>query len=188
MKHFSIDPGKDTLTINQKIKNSTEQRMYEVRDWPGNSVIQSSVYMDLFVALLSQVKMREVTDGSIFCDIKKFSKGFHINQGAGWSSSKFTAFLRERPDPISVASADVKIYSGHSLKRGYVQLYRSLNVCNERIMKLFKIKFTTSTATIRQLLMILHHRIYPDLHRCRTICYKQNNLKRVQYIRRTFKT
>lgn len=53
MEHFLIDSGKIRLCMNQKIKNSTEQRMYEVNDWPGPTVPRRSMYMNPFAAILS---------------------------------------------------------------------------------------------------------------------------------------
>lgn len=50
-QHISIDDGSVILTITVSIKNSTEQRNYHLREWPGNSALRHSVFMDPFVAL-----------------------------------------------------------------------------------------------------------------------------------------
>lgn len=43
-------------------------------------------------------------------------------------------------EAIGAASADVKIYFEHSIKRGYAQLYRSLNVRDEEIMEIIQVE------------------------------------------------
>lgn len=140
MEHLTIDSGQITFTIVQSIKNSTEQRNYEVRDLPGNSSLRSSVYMDPFVAVISWLTERGSSSGAVFCDIKETNNGIIINPQIPWSSSKFTAFFRSRLQEIGASSGDLQIYSGNSIKRGCVQLYRSLNVKDEQIMEIIQMK------------------------------------------------
>lgn len=79
--------------------------------------------------------MRGVTDGPIFCDIKKSQTEISSNQSAVWISSKFTAFLA-----IGVLSADVNMNSGHSIKQRCVHPYRSLNASEEKIMEIIQMR------------------------------------------------
>ncbi len=63
-----------------------------------------------------------------------------LNTGKELSSSKFSKLLRNRLEIIGIGKEDVLMYSGHSIKRGAVQLYRSLNLRDEQIMEIVQMK------------------------------------------------
>ncbi len=53
VEHISTDGLDTSLTIRTTIKNSTEERIYTLREWPGNTELRKSPYMDPFIALYS---------------------------------------------------------------------------------------------------------------------------------------
>ena len=55
-----------------------------------------------------------------------------------WTNGEFVRFLRERLRSCGVGASDVVLYSGHSLKRGCVQLYRSLGIRDEQVMEIIQ--------------------------------------------------
>ena len=79
-------------------------------------------------------------NGPLFCDVTDTRAGEILHTGKGLSSSKFTKLLRNRLETIGIGNADVIMYSGHSIKRGAVQLYRSLNMRDEQIMEIIQMK------------------------------------------------
>lgn len=60
------------------------------------------------------------------------------------SSSRFTKLLRDRLPHLGIGREDCVIYTGHSLKRSAVQLYRSIGLRDEYIMK--KVQMSGSRA------------------------------------------
>lgn len=56
------------------------------------------------------------------------------------TAKKFKDFLRVRLLDIGVGRADTIEYTGHSLKRGSVQLYRSLNLRDEQVTETIQMK------------------------------------------------
>lgn len=66
VEQVSVDGRKVTLNITESIKNSTRQRIYTVREWPGNTALRHSVYMDPFVAFLTWLIERGISPGPVF--------------------------------------------------------------------------------------------------------------------------
>lgn len=130
----SVDCGDITLNITESIKNSTVQRTYKVRDWPRNTALYHSVYMDPKLALLTWMTTRRSKPGPLFCDAKITRAGVVLDPTRAWQVSSFTNFFRSRLQSLGVGQDDTGMYTGHSLKRGSVQLYRSLGYEDEYIM------------------------------------------------------
>ena len=55
-----------------------------------------------------------------------------------WSTHDYTEFLRMRLRMCGVGAGVTELYSAHSLKRGCVQLYRSLGVRDKNVMKIIQ--------------------------------------------------
>lgn len=140
VEHLSTNSDGVTFTLNESIKNSPTQLIYHIAEWEGNRVIRQSIFLDPFIALYSWLEIRGGDDGPIFSDIKLNMTGMTINTSVPWSVSNFTSFLRKRLFQIGVGSSDVDMYTGHSIKRGNVQLYRSLGYRDDYIMQ--KIQMT----------------------------------------------
>lgn len=82
-----------TLALNEAIKYSTEKRTYTGREWPGNSALRFSMFMDPTLALLAWLLHRGSAPGPLFCDVNQTKEGFTIGSRKAWSSKKFTDFL-----------------------------------------------------------------------------------------------
>ena len=148
MKFVSISSDSVTLRTSTGVKNQTSQRTYKIEEWPGNSSLQGSVFMDPVVALLSWLTVRGAADGFLFCDVKKTSSGVcKIDPTKSLSSDRFNSIMRSRLLLLGVGPGDTLMYSGHSLKRGAVQLYRSLGLKDEYIMK--KVQMVGANAYLR---------------------------------------
>ena len=140
IENVSVMPGMDgtgsiLLFIPVSIKNSTKGREYIVRNWPGNSKLRNSIITDPFVALLSWMKLRGNRPGYLFCHVNKKNM---MDVNRQWSTHDFTTFFRLRLRMCGVGAGVVDLYSAHSLKRGCVQLYRSLGLRDENIMEIIQ--------------------------------------------------
>lgn len=136
MENISVTSDGILITIYEIIKNETHGRIYNVREWDGNSSLRNSLLMDPNVALLSWMRMRGGTTGPLFCDYRRVNAGILFNHEVPLPAAKFKDFLRARLLSIGIGEANTKLYTGHSLKRGSVQLYRSLGLLDEYIMQL----------------------------------------------------
>ncbi len=124
--------GSILLNITVNTKNSTTGREYILTEWPGNTRMRHSVLTDPFVALLSWMSMRGNRPGYLFCDVTDKNV---IVTNKFWTTNDFKVFLRARLRLCGVGPGNLDRYSGHSMKRGCVQLYRSLGVRDEHIMQ-----------------------------------------------------
>lgn len=136
LEFLSVTSDAITLRTSLGVKNQTGQRSYKLEEWPGNTPLRGSLFMDPKVALLSWLTVRGTADGYVFCDVSTGNQGFcKINTSKALSAARFTAMMRKRLLTIGISSGDVAMYSAHSLKRGSVQLYRSLGLRDEYIMQ-----------------------------------------------------
>lgn len=103
-----------------------------------------SLFMDLFVALLTWMTVRGPTDGYIFCEVVKTREICKINPDRPLNSSRFTTLLRDRVAHLGIGSQDCIMYTGHSLKVGAIQLYRALGLRDKYIMQ--KVQMSGSRA------------------------------------------
>lgn len=94
--HVSVDEGCLTMTITESIKNSTVQRDYRVRRWPGKSALRNSVLMDPFLAILTWLSIRGRKPGFTFCDIIQSRGGGIINPSKVLPARKLScSFVRD---------------------------------------------------------------------------------------------
>lgn len=135
IEHVSVVSGNITMTLLESIKNSTVERLYQIEEWPADTKLRYSVFMDPFVAILSWLTTRGATDGYVFCDMTDNRGVCKVDTSRSLSSTKFTAILRNRLRQIGVGKSDSEMYTGHSIKRGSVQLYRSLGLRDEFVMQ-----------------------------------------------------
>ena len=126
--------GSIVMSITTATKNSTKPKDYVLREWPGNPTLRSSILVDPCVALLSWMCIRGNRPGYLFCAVNEKNM---IASEKAWSAKQFTDFLCIRLRMCGVGSHDLEMYSGHSIKRGSVQLYRSFRSeerrCRERV-------------------------------------------------------
>ena len=136
MKFLSVTSNNIDMRTSARVKNQTSQRSYIIEDWPGDIQLKGSILMDPKVAVLSRLTIRGARDGHIFCDARLSKTGIcKINPVKPLSSNRFSKLMRLLLTSISIGKGDVRRYSGHSIKRGAVQLYRSLELKNEYIVK-----------------------------------------------------
>ena len=91
--------------------------------------------MDPFTAMFSWLVIRGSNPGPLFCEVKKTASGFKLDTTKQLSSINFVAFFRDRLAKIGIGQGDLNMYSGHSIKRGAVQLYLSIGLRDENIMQ-----------------------------------------------------
>ena len=148
MKFLSVTSNCITMRTSTGVKNQTSQRSYTIEDWPGDTQLKDSIFMDPKVALLSWLTVRGASNGYIFCDVRISKKGIcKIDPSKPLSSDRFRKLMRGRLTSIGIGEGDIKMYSGHSIKRGAVQLYRSLGLKDEYIMK--KVQMVGANAYLR---------------------------------------
>jgi len=140
ISNVTVNPGENgtgsvQLSITESTKNSTRPREYVLREWPGNTNMRKSMIVDPFIALLSWMCIRGNRPGYLFCTVN--AKNMTL-ANEPWPVGMFTQFLRARLRLCGVGPADVEKYSGHSLKRGAVQLYRSLGIRDEQVMSIIQ--------------------------------------------------
>lgn len=138
ISHVTVNPGINgtgsiLLSITEALKNSTKPREYLLREWPGNTKMRSAVIVDPFIALLTWMCIRGNRAGYLFCTVT--DKNI-VRANESWPVPTFTAFFRDRLRMCGVGPGDVRMYSGHSIKRGAVQLYRSLGLRDEQVMEI----------------------------------------------------
>lgn len=102
------------------------------------------MYMDPFVALFPWLQMRLTFPGPLFCDTSETKIVLKVIPSKPLSSVKFTTFFRVRLARIGIGPSGLVMYSGHSIKRGSVQLYRSLGLLDENIIE--KVQMTGQNA------------------------------------------
>lgn len=138
MENVSVHPGIDgtgsiKILITERTKNSTKPREYQIREWPAVKALRHSVLVDPFVAFMAWLCIRGNRSGFVFCEVS--GKGM-VDVSKPWSSRSFTEFFRSLLRMCGCGSRAVDMYSGHSLKRGCIQLYRSLDIRDEQIMQI----------------------------------------------------
>ena len=139
VENVSVGSGGCTMTLNQSIKNSTIQRTYTLSEWTGNTDLRFSYFMDPFIPLYAWLTLRGSSPGPLFCDGRSTSSGQSlVDTTKPWNSKKFKIHLQKRLSAIGIGDADLEMYSGHSIKRGSVQLYRSLGLRDEAIMEIIQ--------------------------------------------------
>lgn len=125
------------MAITESTKNSTKPREYELREWPAVKNLRKSVLVDPFVAFISWLCIRGNRSGFLFCDVS--TKGM-VDVLKPWSTRAFTDFFRSRLRMCGCGADAVDMYSGHSIKRGCIQLYRSLDLRDEQIMDIIQMR------------------------------------------------
>jgi len=138
VESLSVLPDEIRMTIVESIKNSTVRRDYQLMEWPGNSDLRHSIMMDPKLALLTWLRTRGDQPGFIFCDVREVRHGHVIDGSKPFTAETFSKFLQLRLKSMGIGSGDALMYTGHSIKRGCVQLYRSLRLTDEYIMELIQ--------------------------------------------------
>ena len=92
VEHISVTSTDVVITIEEAIKNSTIEKKYMLEEWPGNSDLRHSLYMDPFVAIFTWLQMPGPAPGQLFCDNSDTRVGVKLNPSKSLSSVKFVAF------------------------------------------------------------------------------------------------
>lgn len=103
--------------------------------------------MDPFFAVSTWLEIRGDTDGYLFCQVQWEPGLQRIVHHHPWSNKDFVKFMRSRLIAVGIAPVSAKMFTGHSLKRGCVQLLRTLGMKNEAIMR--RIKMAGTNAYLR---------------------------------------
>ena len=124
-----------TFSISERTKNQCKNREYTLRMWPGLK-FSDSILMDPLFAVSAWVLMRGDCPGFLFCDIQGDT---HLKfcHDVPWTRKKFQDWMRSRLQCIGIPSEDTEFLTGHSLKRGGVQLLRMLGLKDKSIMTWF---------------------------------------------------
>lgn len=110
--------------IAEKCKNSTSYRSYVLRSWPGDH-FSKSILMDPLFAFGAWLLVRGNFDGYLFCNIAgKQAPRLILHEP--WSRKSFVDFMQTRFSEIGIGSGIVRAHTGHSPKRGGIQLLRAL--------------------------------------------------------------
>jgi hypothetical protein len=118
------------MTLAVKTKNSDKFKTYRFTAWP-NVVLEASHAMDPNLALISWLKHRGLGPGFVFCDVHQ-GRVLHSKK---WDHKTFTEYMRDRLRKIGQGSDVAARFSGHSIKRGSVQLYRKIGMSDLWIMQ-----------------------------------------------------
>lgn len=97
--------------------------------------------MNVHLAFTAWAKLRGDKAGFLFCDLEE-RKHFRLVHHEAWPNKKFVSFLQSRLSSIGVPQELSKFYTGHSIKRGRVQLLRLLQVRDTSFMKWFEMTGT----------------------------------------------
>jgi hypothetical protein len=118
------------MTLAVKTKNSDKFKIYQFAAWP-NATLEASHAMDPNLALISWLKHRGLGPGFVFCDVHQG----RVGHSKKWDHKTFTEYMRDRLRKIGQGSDVAARFSGHSIKRGAVQLYRKIGMSDMWIMQ-----------------------------------------------------
>lgn len=135
MENFKCTKWGIEFGIGEKCKNSEGYRSYVVRRWPGDH-FSKCILMDTFFALSFWALQRGDSPGLLFCNVLQ-NNAIHIAHHEPWARKQFVSFMQERFEKIGLGSANARAHTGHSPKRGGVQLLRFLGVKDANIMSWF---------------------------------------------------
>lgn len=136
MENVKISKYGCEFGIDVKCKNSTSYRGYQLRRWPGDA-LSKSLLMDPLFALAAWVYARGNLDGFLFCNIVRSDSSSRMILEEPWPRKSFVSFMQERFRDIGFGSGVLNAHTGHSPKRGGVQLLRFLGCKDTFIMKWF---------------------------------------------------
>ena len=121
-------------------KNATIPKFYRLQNWPGNSALRHSVLLDAQLALMTWIILRGTLSGPLFCGLKQTSAGMVLDRAVAFSVERFTNFIQGRLRSMGTGEGYAKTFTGHSLKRGSIQLYRSLSIRDSQIRETTKMR------------------------------------------------
>jgi hypothetical protein len=131
-----------TINLPVRTKNSIRMKHYKLLDWP-HPVAKMSAALDASVALGLWMAHRGSDDGFLFCNFV----GERLDYGRPWDAKKFIQYMRERLILAGEGEGNARYFTGHSIKRGSVQLYRTMGVTDNWIMR--RINMTGEYAYLR---------------------------------------
>lgn len=135
MKNVSVHKQGVELGVDVKCKNSIKYRKYSLRRWPGEK-LSTSALMDPMLALSAWLLVRGDAQGFLFCSIVGESPK-SLKYCTPWSKKHFESFMARRFVSLGIGQSIARTYTGHSGKRGGVQLLRFLGCKDIFIMNWF---------------------------------------------------
>ena len=139
--------------ISERCKNSLNFRGYTLRAWPGTHFSQCYA-MDPFSALTAWLIVRGDCPGFLFCTINGTGQHSRIDPTKPWPRTSMIAHMHQRFSTLGFGEAYSHAFTGHSAKRGGVQLLRFLGCKDQYIMHWFKM--TGSFAYLRYIELCNH--------------------------------
>jgi hypothetical protein len=118
------------MTLAVKTKNSDTFKRYHFTAW-SNARLLASPEMDPNQALFQWLCHRGMGQSYLFCDVH----ADRVRYSQKWDHKSFTAYMRDRLRKIGQGSDVSMRFSGHSIKRGSVQLYRKIGMSDVWIMQ-----------------------------------------------------
>lgn len=107
--------------------------------WPGEN-LSGVLAVDPFLALSSWLEVRGDTEGYLFCNMAGEGERQRMLHHEHWPNNEFVAFMRRSLVVIGIAPARANLCTGHSLKRGSVQLLRTLGLKDLDIIRRIKME------------------------------------------------
>jgi hypothetical protein len=118
------------MTLPLKTKNSDDFKIYQFMPWP-HATLEASRGMDPNLALSSWIVHRGMAPGYVYCEISPTAR---VDCTRPWNHKTFVSYMRSRLLMIGQGSEVANRFSGHSIKRGSVQLYRKIGMHDVWIM------------------------------------------------------
>ena len=126
------------LDIGQICKNGgNTYRNYCLRRWPGEQ-FSNSIIMDPIFAFSMWLHVRGNVEGYVFCQVVGEGSNAKIVHHTPYSRKTLLNFLQSRSMTLGYGVRRAKRFTGHSAKRGGVQLMRFLGCTDLYIMNWFK--------------------------------------------------
>jgi hypothetical protein len=148
-----------TINLPVRTKNSIRMKHDKLLDWP-HPVAKMSAALDASVALGLWMAHSGSDDGYLFCNFV----GERLDYDRPWDAKTFIQYMRESLILAGEGEGNARYFTGHSIKRGSVQLYRTMGVTNNWIMR--RIYMTGEYAYLRY---TGKHSTMPPPHRFRSL-------------------
>lgn len=137
VRSISLTPTGASFGIDVVTKNVVGSKDYTTRPWPG-SALAGVHAMCPRLAMAAWMKVRGNQPGPFFCDVRGEGFGQRIVHSSPLPSKRFCERLRQRAREVGWSQRDAARLTGHSIKRGGVQLLRKLGMSDSDIMEIFK--------------------------------------------------
>ena len=180
MDSFKCTKHVVSFSVQERTKTKSNARRYVLRTWPG-SVVSNFVLMDTRIALTFCILARGDAPGFLFCNIA----GVHslrIMHDEPWTKRSYIEFMRIRLQSICISPVHATSVTGHSGRRGGVQLLRFLGVKDVCIMNWFGMKGGQSYIRYTDICSQNDDTPLPDFNSSDSLLAHANNTRNIQPI------